>query len=153
MENIENNAPEEVLIFNPKEINGYLMETSKWAKFLAIMGYIGMGILVLIALGVMVASSVASQFANTAFPIGLLGFIYILMAALYYFPVTYLYRFATRVKEGINSQVEQSITSGFENLKSLFKFMGIFTIVILSIYVLALLLIVPITMYFTTRGM
>ncbi len=36
-----------------------------------------------------------------------------------------------------------AMTSAFRNLKSVFKFLGIFTIVILSIYVLILIIAVP----------
>jgi hypothetical protein len=52
------------------------------------------------------------------------------------------------MKQAVESQDEGLYTTGFENLKSLFKFMGIFTIVMLSLYALALLIAVPMAMLF-----
>jgi hypothetical protein len=43
------------------------------------------------------------------------------------------------MKDGLNTANSHSITTGFQNLKSLFKFMGIFTVVITSLYALIFL--------------
>jgi hypothetical protein len=58
-----------------------------------------------------------------------------------------LYNFYIQLKQGFNSINQQRFTSGFENLKSLFKFMGILTIVVLSIYALLIIVIVPIGIF------
>jgi hypothetical protein len=50
------------------------------------------------------------------------------------------------MKQGLQTNDQQTVTSGFGNLKSLFKFMGIFTIVILSMYAVALIVVLPLTM-------
>jgi hypothetical protein len=126
-----------------EEIKSYLLETAKWGKFMAIVGYVGMGLMVLLAIVTMVGLSSISSIAGTGFPLGMMGFVYIVFAVLYYFPVTFLYRFSVQMKEGINSGEESSVISGFQNLKSLFKFMGIMLIVILSIYALVLLISIP----------
>jgi hypothetical protein len=144
----ENNQPVQFSISVNNEIKEYLTETSKWGKFLAIVGYIGMGLLFLLGLGVMIGFSIFSSMSKMNFPIGVLGLVYIIIAVVYYFPVNYLYKFSTRMRAGIESNDQEVVTNGFENLKSLFKFMGIFTIVVLSIYVLALIAIVPISMMF-----
>jgi hypothetical protein len=130
------------------EIKGYLLEISKWGKFLAIVGYIGMGLLLLLGLAILIGGSIFSSFSSEVnFPIGIVGVIYFALAIAYYFPVNYLYKFSTQIKQGLNSNVQQPVTSGFENLKSLFKFMGIFTIVILSIYALIIIIAVPIAIF------
>ena len=147
MDNLENNVqPENSFITT--EINDYLSETSKWGKFLAIVGYVGMGIMVLLALFVMFGFSQISKFSGVGFPMGMIGFLYIIIAVVYYFPVNYLYRYSVHIKQGLNSNDLSSITSGFRNLKSLFKFMGIFTIVILSIYALILVIALPMMLLF-----
>jgi hypothetical protein len=139
MENIDNVQVDNSFI-NNKEINDYLLEASKWGKFLGIVGYIGMGLLVIVALLVMAGASYLGNIKGTGIPTALISVIYLILAVIYYFPVTYLFRFSVKIRQGLNSNDEVSITSGFQNLKSLLKFMGIFTIVILSIYVLALLI-------------
>jgi hypothetical protein len=143
MENIEiSNQTENSLIISD-EIKNYLLEISKWGKFLAIVGYVGMAILVLVALGVMVGFSFLNNDTEGTFPMAALGLVYILLAVAYYFPISYLYRFSVQMKEGLVTVNHQSVTTGFENLKSLFKFMGIFTVVILSIYALLLVIALP----------
>lgn len=151
MENTENTPHIESLFTVNGEIKNYLLETSKWGKFLAIVGYVGMGFLVLLGLGVIVGFSIQGSLANVGFPAGLIGIVYILLAVIYYFPVNYLYRFSVQMKQGLSLNNELSATSGFENLKSLFKFMGIFTIVVLSIYVIGLIIAIPMIFLFSGR--
>lgn len=143
MDFFENKEQDESLFFTNNEVNSYLIETSKWAKFLAIVGFIGMGILILISIFVMFGLSKFSSFSDSGISMGIIGFIYIILAAIYYFPISYLYQFSKQIKNGVNTNDKASVTSGFQNLKSLFKFMGIFTIVVLSIYGLALLIAIP----------
>ena len=132
---------------NSTEITNYLMETAKWGKFLAITGYVSIGLLALLAIFMMIGMSTMSDFSGTDFPMGAVGFIYIIMGAVYYFPVTYLYKYAVQIKKGLQSNDPTTITAGFQNLKSLFKFMAIVTIVILSIYGLMLLVAVPLMLF------
>ncbi len=148
MENIEISNQSESSFTISDEIKKYLLETSKWGKFLAIVGYVGMALLVLIALGVMVGFSFLNSDTEGTFPMAALGLVYILLAVVYYFPINYLYRFSVQMKEGLTTDNNQSVTTGFENLKSLFKFMGIFTVVILSIYALLLVIVLPASLLF-----
>jgi hypothetical protein len=148
MENFENNTPIENPMLNNREINSYLLEASKWGQFLAIVGYVAMGLLVIVAIVMMFALSAISQFAGSGFPMGLVGLVYVLLAVVYYFPVTYLYKFSVQMKQAILMQNEALLASGFKNLKSLFKFLGVLTIVMLSLYGLGLLIAVPIAMLF-----
>lgn len=142
MENSELNVQTDNSFIN-KEINDYLLETSKWGKFLAIVGYIFMGLMILLAIFMMVGLSALSKFSSTGFPMGPIGFVYILFAVIYYFPVTYLYKFSVQIKDGLNQKDQPVLTSGFRNLKSLFTFMGILTIVILAIYAIILVVAIP----------
>ena len=148
MENIEISNQSESSFTISDEIKKYLLETSKWGKFLAIVGYVGMALLVLIALGVMVGFSFLNSETEGTFPMAALGLVYIVIAVVYYFPINYLYRFSVQMKEGLTTDNNQSVTTGFENLKSLFKFMGIFTVVILSIYALLLVIVLPASLLF-----
>jgi hypothetical protein len=147
MENFDNNVQGEHTFMNSTEITNYLMETAKWGKFLAITGYVSIGLLALLAIFMMIGMSTMSDFSGTDFPMGAVGFIYIIMGAVYYFPVTYLYKYAVQIKKGLQSNDPTTITAGFQNLKSLFKFMAIVTIVILSIYGLMLLVAVPLMLF------
>lgn len=139
METLDNNVTSAELGLNSK-INNFLLETAKWAKFLAIVGFVFLGLLVLGALFMIGAGASVSRLPGLAGGPILVGVTYLLMALLYYFPTRYLYNFAVKMKMAIQNSQQNNLEDAFENLKSLFKFSGIFTIVILSIYVLIFLL-------------
>jgi hypothetical protein len=147
MENIENAQHFENPLTIDNEIKGYLLETSKWGKFLAIVGFIGMGLLLLLGIAFLVGFSSFSSITGVGLPMRIIGFVYILISVLYYFPLKYLYNFSVQSKQGITLTNQKTITSGFENLKSVFKFMGIFTIVVLSLYALIIVVAVPLAIF------
>lgn len=122
-----------------QNVKGYLLETAKWGQFLAIMGYIFVGLMVIIAFVFMLASKYFTGFnTNGSLTLGF-GALYLLLAGLYMIPVTYLHRFSTQVKYGIINKDELNVEESFKNLKSLFKFSGISTIVLIGIYLLMFL--------------
>jgi hypothetical protein len=57
MESLDSNMIRESASFINAEIKNYLAETAKWGKFLAIVGYFGIGLILIIAVGVMVMGS------------------------------------------------------------------------------------------------
>lgn len=117
----------------------FLRETSKWTKFIAIVGYVGVGLMVLGAL-----FSISTGFSELSGIYGLLGggavgVMYLLIAALYFFPVHYLYNFSLNMKRAIASGEENALEAGLRYLKSHYKFLGILMIIMLSFYLLMLL--------------
>jgi hypothetical protein len=128
------------------EMKTYLAEAARWGKFLAIIGYIGVGFLVLAGIILMIVLSFADGITDVNFPVGIVGIIYIALAVVYYFPVHYLHRFSASMKQGLSADDEQYVLTGFKNLKSLFRFLGILTIVILSIYALILIVVLPLSL-------
>ncbi len=114
----------------------YLKETRKWAKFLAIMGFIFMGLMVLISIVTFVFSSSMSNQLPLPFPIpfAIFGFVYLAFAAIYFFPIYYLLQFANKAKHALLEQNTQTLTESMQYLKSHYKFLGIFTIVMLALY-------------------
>lgn len=147
MENLETKVQAENSLFASIEIKDYLLETAKWGKILAIVGFVGIGLLLLIALFMMFGMSFMSSMLGLPSYMGFMGFFYIVFGAMYYFPISYLYKFSVKMKQGLLSNELPTVASSFQNLKSLFKFMGILTVVILSIYGLILITVVP-TMLF-----
>lgn len=139
MEN--NNQNNSNLVINDY-IKGYLIEISKWAKFLSILGFIGLGFMMIAAIIMLFAGSMIDHYSNSANPLGagVIGIVYLVMAALYFFPILYLFKSAVSLKNGIISNDEMTLTDGFQNLKSHYKFIGIFTIVIISLYILIFLI-------------
>jgi len=126
------------------EIREYLRETAKWGKFLAIAGFVGIGLMVLIMLGMIFFIGSSNEFASTLGIAELAGggFIfgfYIVIFAIYIFPLLFLYRFSTKIKTALAHDDQEFLSEAFKNLKSLYKFMGIFMAVILGLYALIFL--------------
>lgn len=114
----------------------FMAEVVKWAKFIAICSFVGLGIMVLMAVGVILLQFQGQVNGIQAI---VMGIFYILMAALYFFPAFYLYRFATASAVAIENLDEDNMEEGLENLKSLFRFTGILMIVVLSLYAVVLM--------------
>jgi hypothetical protein len=147
MEELENKNNQENFMLINQEIKTSLLESARWGKFLAIVGYISVGFLILAGFLIMIGFSLAGRYSETRFPMVIAGFLYIIIAILYFFPVYYLYNFSDQMKKGLGSNNQQSVTSGFLHLKSMFKFIGILTIVILSIYALILVIAIPAALF------
>lgn len=121
----------------------YLKETSKWAKFLAIMGFIATGLMVIFGF---FSSTLMPLIYNQQIGMGMMPssfsfiftVVYIAIGLLYFFPSLYLFKFSTKTKEAIHSLNEQTLTEALQNQKSVYKFWGIFTIIILALYALML---------------
>lgn len=116
---------------------GFLKESAKWCKFMSIVGFVGIGLMVLGGLFVMISSSALDSMSETSrfpFPTSVLTIFYLVFAAIYFFPVYYLYQYATKTTIALRSRNQQLLTDGLENLKSHHKFLGIFTLIIISIY-------------------
>jgi hypothetical protein len=140
MESLDSDMVRENTSFITGEVRSYLAECAKWGKFLAILGYIGIGLMLLLAVGVMAMGSASQLIPGVGMNMGVFGLVYVVIAAFYFFPVYYLHQFSLKIRQGLTSQDPQSITTGYQNLKSLFKFMGIFTIAVLSIYGLVIVI-------------
>ena len=115
---------------------GFLQESAKWSKFMAIIGFIGIGLMVLVSLFMAIGFSVMkpSNIPGLPFSMSVFSILYVLFAAIYFFPVYYLYQYATKTSAALHSKNKQLLADGLENLKSHHKFLGIFTLIIISIY-------------------
>lgn len=115
----------------------HLRESGSWGTFLAIVGFVFIGLFVLIGL---FASTIFAQLGTSA-GISSVAFtvVYLCLGALYFFPTLYLYRFSIRIKEALQKRDSILLTDALESLKSFWKFMGILTAVILGLYVLVFL--------------
>lgn len=132
--------PEKGLLFS-EEAQYYLQTAAKWAKFLAIVGFVGCVIMVLV--GLFAGSIFSKMSAVSAYPgamsQGLGAFMsvfYVAFALLYFLPSLYLYQFSNYAKKAIMFSSSNDITLSIGKLKSFFKFIGIMIIVVLSLYLL-----------------
>ena len=117
----------------------FLKETAKWAYFLSIIGYIGIGFIVVIALfaGTLIS---ALGSANSMLGVGgpsfgiFISFLYFVVAVLYFFPVYYLNKFASNAKAALRDNDSEVLITSLGYLKSHYKYIGIMMVIVFSLY-------------------
>ena len=128
----------------------HLADAARWAKFLAIMGFIVCGLIVIVGI---FAGSVLESFSSTRRYEGFdsnvevtrgLGIVatvfYILIAVLYFFPCLFLFNFASKMKTALLSNDQDVLNSSFQNLKKTFRYIGVLSIIVLSFWVVGMLI-------------
>jgi len=126
----------------------HLIEAARWAKFLAIFGMI-MCVLVAI-MGLFTGTtfmSTSTEFSGTAEPLSIFGpnvgifmiLLYVGFAILYFFPCLFLLRFANRMRNALGTNDQLLLNSSFQNLKVMFRYVGILTIIIIVFYIIAII--------------
>jgi len=118
------------------ESEEYLKETGGWASFLAILGFILVGIMVIGSIGVSLFLSTMNNEQISPSTGYLMGGLYLLLGILYFFPILYLFRFSTNIKKAIENKDNENLDQAFKNIKSHYKFIGIFTIAFIVVYII-----------------
>lgn len=118
--------------------SAFLKETAKWAKFLAIVGFVFCGLILLAAIfaGSMMASTLGRLGTFGASGGVMISVIYILLGLVYFFPCLYLYNFASKMQTALRNNDQEQLNVSLRNLKSCYRFCGILLIIILGLYAL-----------------
>ena len=117
----------------------YLAGTSKWAKFLSIIGLTFCAIMLVVAF---YAAFYISPLMNSRYGFSLgraISAVYIFLAVIWFFPCLFLYRFSAKLSDAIKRNDQENIESAFLNLRATFRFMGIVVIIVLSLWFMSLL--------------
>ena len=123
----------------------YMLETSRWAKFLALIGLILTGMLSIGLVFLIFGSSEISKQFGAAYGIGygigmFLFYLFIILIILY--PSLTLLRFSKKIKPALQTGNNEQFNDAIKNLKNTFKFWGIYMIVFLAIYCISILFII-----------
>lgn len=140
-EMVETSIPIEILpiptakdmVFN-YDIERFLLSTSGWGKFLAILGFVNVGFMTLIAIIMLSLGTAYVEFVGSErfFQVIIL----LTSAVVSFFPANYLYKASQKLRDGILDSDNEEFTDGFKYLKMLFKYVGIWMIVVMSFYAL-----------------
>jgi hypothetical protein len=113
----------------------FLAKIRKWTMFFSILGFIFIGLIALAGIFMLFAGSLFGSILG-----GVGGFVifilYLAIGALYFFPIYYLFKFSENMKNALEKSEQITLTKAFDNLHSHYKFIGILTIVIISLYIL-----------------
>lgn len=131
----------------------YLRQTAKWGKFLSIAGLVFSGLIIIIGLafGTFLSTIMAmSPNAGLAQEAGLgtskmmtagIGIFYAVMGLIMAYPPLRLLQFSKQAKIAVDTNDGNAIENALKRLRSVFRFYGIFTIIMLSFYGLALVIV------------
>ncbi|MCX6318917.1 MAG: hypothetical protein NTW29_16685 [Bacteroidetes bacterium] len=121
----------------------HLKETARWARFLAITGIVGIGLLVVFGIGSAVYNASSSTTTNddgdtyAAIAGGIVGSL--VVAALYFFPCLFLLRFSNKMDRALLSDDASLLSESLRNLKITFRYMGVLTIIMLGFFALGMI--------------
>lgn len=131
-------TPKQEIIFElgvDETAKAYLLQTARWTRFMAIMGFIFTGLLLAMAVFLAASSSVRNGFGDVEGSFTITGIIaYFLIAVLYIYPISELYRFSTSVKQALIVNDAPIFTKAMKHQRNMWRFMGIMMIVIIAVY-------------------
>ena len=118
----------------------HLNTARKWAMFLAIIGFISLGLMLIVGL---LAGTFLKTFSSGENNFGLsdsLIFIpVILIGIIYFFPILFLFRFSKYISRAIRTMDKMVFHKAIKNLKFYFAYIGIVLIIVLTIYLVILI--------------
>jgi hypothetical protein len=115
--------------------------TRKWSMFIAILGFIAVGLMLLIGLiaGVFLSLTKTQNVHFGAVESILVFGILLVFGVIYFFPILFLYRFSKHAGNAVKSLDKEQMKKAFMYLRKYYVFIGILTIVVLVIYVIVLI--------------
>ena len=122
-----------------QQAKNYILEASKWATFLSIIGFIAIGLMIILSF------TIGTVLANL--PVETMGgispqffsFFYLIIAGVYFIPVFYLFQFGSKTKQAIINNDTDVLTFGLKKLRSHYKFLGIISIIGISFYIILMI--------------
>jgi hypothetical protein len=111
--------------------------TRKWAMFISILGFIGVGVLLIVGIFAVLFLCIFNKGdTSTTYPGWFICSVLIASAVLYFFPVLYLFRFSKNMSDTVKTPDRHLLTKAFRNLKYCFRWFGILMIVAIVLYVI-----------------
>jgi hypothetical protein len=115
----------------------FLKETAKWCKFLSILGFVGIGLMLIFSIFTGTMIGILQNTVSQPLPKGLAitsSITYLLIAIIYFFPMYYLFQFSNRMNKALLMKNDETFEKAFEMLKSHYKYIGVLTIITMSLY-------------------
>lgn len=149
MENFEEQPVEEVghedeQLVVTEEIRSYIYETAKWTRFLSVVGLVFSAFLALMAFS---ANGLIEGMATVApnSPLVQLGstfltVYFLCISLMLFYPSFLLFKYSNAANTAVLYADQENFTVAMKKMKSVFKFWGIVTIVVLALNVISVLL-------------
>jgi hypothetical protein len=119
-----------------------LAGTKPWVRFISVLMFIGAALMLLIALGIMIAGgAIAKASSNPMFSGGMgiaFAVLYAAMSLFYIYPALKLWKYANYIAILLNSGAMFDLEMALSQQRSFWKFVGIIMLVFLSLYLLVI---------------
>lgn len=140
MESIDANFSKVELGVSEKAMADF-KQSARWGTFLAVVGFVLSGFMVLAALVMLLLAGriPSSQLRGLPFDTSVFAIIYLLMAVFYFFPNLYLIQYSSKMKNAIDQKDSNLLEQSAKNLKNMFQFVGISTIVVIVLYIVLIM--------------
>ena len=116
-----------------------LRDAGKWARFLAIVSLVMMALAVLFFL-IFGTTMMAFAGGGDAAAMTIVLIFFLAVAALYIYPLIKLYQFGSKIMTAVDSGDGIAASESYAALRSMFKFMGILTIIFLALQALQIVI-------------
>ena len=137
-ENVEENEQPQLIV--SEDMRSYIYDTTKWAKFLAIVGFVVSSFLILTSFTIGPAMQTSPELAASMAKSGISSIGITLFCLLYAFAVFYpsllLFKYANKAQFGVLYGEQASLDEAFGKLKSLFKYWSAVTIIGIVLYII-----------------
>jgi hypothetical protein len=136
MEDFNTNNPENKNLELENIAIHELSETRKWTLFLSIAAFVIMGLMFIffIIMAIIPGGSGFSEMPNYSLIPALI------VMVIYFFPIYYLFQFSNLSKQALINMDKSMLTEALTYLKKHYRFMGIFLIVMIGLYLILFLI-------------
>lgn len=117
-----------------------LKQARGWVKFISILGFVMMGLMISAGIIISIVSSSTVAFSEAGFPGIIIALIYIVIAGVYLIPLIYLFKFTKAAENTYIHNDPSGLDGAVKNLKNHFKSIGIIIIGFLSVYILVIII-------------
>ncbi|MDP2877579.1 MAG: DUF4339 domain-containing protein [Holophaga sp.] len=112
-----------------------LRQTKPWVRLLAVLGFIGIGLMLVGSFAMLALGSSFGKGLPAGFGFGMM-LAYMLMAGIQLPAVLFLNRYASRIASLVNSNSPSDLEEALSAQKSFWRYIGILTLILLCIYAL-----------------
>lgn len=131
----ENSTVVETKLTVTEAMKQNLLSATKWIKFLNIVGCIGVGFLMLMAIIVFI-SAVSNPYNGNAYA----SVVWVIIAGVYIVPIRRIFTFIEQARNVCLYEDQDDFEGMFDSLRYVSRYIGIVTIVVLSIYTVIILI-------------
>jgi hypothetical protein len=121
-----------------------LSATKPWVRFMSVLMWIGVALMLLLAAGMGIFSTLDAAKSMSSGPLGgmqlvVFAVIYGVLAFVYIFPALKLWKFANRIGSLGATRSMADLDAALNEQRSFWKFVGVMTIIMISLYLVAII--------------